>query len=74
MSNLKGILEKQKKTQSWVAQQFGISRQAVAMWTANISEPNVENIKKLCKLLKVSANELLGIDSANSEKKDVNQR
>lgn len=62
MNRLKEILEKQKKTQSWVAQQFGISRQAIAMWTANISDPNVENIKKLCKLLHVSADELLGLD------------
>jgi transcriptional regulator with XRE-family HTH domain len=63
MNKLKEILEEKNINQSDVAKKLGITRQVISVWATNISDPNVENIRKICKLLNVTSDELLGINN-----------
>lgn len=46
-------------TQEFVAQQVGVSRQAVSKWENGLSEPSTSNLFSLADLFGVSAEELL---------------
>ena len=48
-----------KLSQEYVAEQLGISRQAVAKWEANKSEPTAANLVKLAGLFEMSVSELV---------------
>lgn len=46
-------------TQEFVAEQLGVSRQAVSKWENGTSDPNTSNLLALAKLFGISAEELL---------------
>ena len=48
-----------KMTQEFVAEQLGVSRQAVSKWENGTSDPSTANLLALAKLYGVSAEELL---------------
>ena len=48
-----------KMTQEFVAEQLGVSRQAVSKWESGISDPSTSNLIALAKLYKVPVEELL---------------
>ena len=54
-----------KMTQEFVAENIGVSRQAVSKWENGTSEPNTSNLVALAKLYGISAEELLkGVENA----------
>ena len=48
-----------KMTQEFVAEQLGVSRQAVSKWESGASDPNTANLVALAKLFGVAPEELL---------------
>lgn len=48
-----------KMTQEFVAEQLGVSRQAVSKWENGTSDPSTSNLLALAKLFGISAEELL---------------
>ena len=53
-------LRKEKgMSQEELANELGVSRQAVSKWESEKSTPDIENISELCNLFEVSANYLL---------------
>ncbi len=46
-------------TQEYVAEQLGVSRQAVSKWESGLSDPSTSNLLALAKLFGVSPAELL---------------
>ena len=46
-------------TQEFVAEQLGVSRQAVSKWESGASDPSTSNLLALARLYGVSADELL---------------
>lgn len=56
---LKEHRTKCKMTQEFVAEQLGVSRQAVSKWENGTSDPSTANLLSLAKLYGVSAEELL---------------
>ena len=57
-----------KMTQEFVAENIGVSRQAVSKWENGTSEPNTSNLVALAKLYGVSAEELINsVESAISQ-------
>lgn len=55
-------------TQNQLAQMLEMSRTGFASWEQNLSEPNSSDIKKLCVIFDVSADELLEIDTEEKRK------
>ena len=48
-----------KMTQEFVAESLGVSRQAVSKWESGTSDPSTSNLLALCKLYRISPEELL---------------
>lgn len=48
-------------TQEEFASRLGVTPQAVSRWERGIGMPDISLVKGICKILKISANELLGI-------------
>ena len=51
-------------SQEALAEQLGISRQAVSKWETGTAKPELDNILALCRILEVSPNELLGVPTS----------
>ena len=56
---LKKYRTERKMTQEFVAEQIGVSRQAVSKWENGTSDPSTSNLLALAKLYGISAEELL---------------
>lgn len=52
--------EKLKLSQGYVAEQIGVSRQAVSKWETGQSEPTAENLVRLAEVFETSLAELVG--------------
>lgn len=63
---LKTILSEKKKTSAWLANQVGLSKVAVSNIITGKSDPSVDTLVKIAKVLNVSVDELLGLNKADS--------
>ncbi len=66
-SNIKKYRRERDITQEDLAESLGISSRAVSHWECDRTAPDVSQIPALCRVLKVSSDELLGIDLARME-------
>ena len=65
---IKELRNKNGLTQEKLADQLGVSYQAVSKWECNISIPDVSLIEPLTKLFRITADELLGIKTNDEDK------
>lgn len=68
-TNLKQIRQKKKMTQKQVAEQLGVSRQAICLWESNKREVKVTMLKKLSNIFKVSITDFLRV--MDNDKRDI---
>ncbi len=62
--------EEKGMSQERLAEELGVSRQAVSKWEKGTSEPNTSNLMALAKLYGIPAEDLLrGVESALEEQK-----
>lgn len=64
--NLYNLRKLHKLSQEQVAEQLGVSRQAVAKWEAGETAPDIHNCVSLARLYDVSVDDLVNYDSAGS--------
>lgn len=64
MNRLKVVLAEKNIQSKWISEQLGVSRATVSKWVNNTSQPSLEMIDKLAKLLEVDVKDLLN----NTEK------
>lgn len=57
--NIKSRREKLKLSQEYVAEQLGVSRQAVSKWETGQSEPTASNLIQLAEVFEISLSELV---------------
>lgn len=55
---LKLLLVEKKKTSKWLSEQLGITPSTVSKWCTNTSQPDMETLAKISKLLNVGVEEL----------------
>lgn len=60
-NNLKAIRLEREMTQKNVYELLGVSANCYASWEQGRTQPDIESIKKLCKIFNVSADYLLGL-------------
>lgn len=58
--HLKNLRMEHGFSQEYVAEQLGVSRQAVSKWETGASEPSTANLRALAALYQVSLDELVG--------------
>ena len=72
--NIKARRTQLKMSQEYVANQLGISRQAVAKWEAGTSEPTSKNLSELAFLFEISISELVDPQTYAEEQEAQEQK
>ena len=62
MNRLKVVLAEKNIQSKWISEQLGVSRATVSKWVNNTSQPSLEMIDKLAKILDVDYTELLRLE------------
>ena len=61
LNRLKLVLVEKKKTGKWVAEQLGKDTTTVSKWCTNTSQPSLETLVEIAKILDVDINELVRV-------------
>lgn len=59
INRLKIVLVEKKRTSKWLAEQLGVNPSTVSKWCTNTSQPPLEYIISISKLLNVDIKELI---------------
>ena len=59
INRLKVVLVEKKKTSKWLSEQLGITPSTVSKWCTNTTQPDIETLIKISKLLRIELYELL---------------
>lgn len=59
INRLKIVLVEKKKTSKWLAEQLKVNPSTVSKWCTNASQPPLESIISISKLLNVDIKELI---------------
>lgn len=59
INRIKVVLVDKKKTNKWLAEQLGKDQTTISKWCTNTSQPDLENLVKIAKLLGVELSELV---------------
>ena len=70
--NIKKLRKNTNMTQEELAEMLSISPQAVSRWETNSAMPDITLLPSLCNVFHVSADELLGIDTAKQDQ-EINE-
>ena len=58
VNRLKLVLVEKKKTSKWLSEELGVSQSTVSKWCTNSSQPDIETLARISKLLGVGMEEL----------------
>ncbi len=59
LNRIKVVLVEKKRTSKWLSEQLGINPSTVSKWCTNTSQPDIETLIKISKLLEVEMEGLL---------------
>lgn len=62
LNRLKSVLADKERTSKWLAEQLGKDKTTVSKWCTNSSQPDLETLINIAKLLDVDVNEILRIE------------
>lgn len=62
LNRLKSVLADKERTSKWLAEQLGKDKTTVSKWCTNSSQPDLETLINIAKLLDVDVNEILRTD------------
>ena len=58
VNRLKLVLVEQKKTSKWLSEELGVCQSTVSKWCTNSSQPDIETLARISKLLGIGVEEL----------------
>ena len=58
VNRLKIVLVEQKRTSKWLSEEQGVSPSTVSKWCTNSSQPDIETLARISKLLNIGVEEL----------------
>ena len=70
INRIRVVLAEQNKTNRWLAEQMGKSEITISRWVQNKSQPSLEQLLQVAKLLSISPKNLIN-DINNSEAENV---
>lgn len=59
VNRLKVVLVEKKKTNKWLCEQLNVNPSTVSKWCTNSSQPDIETLIKISKLLEIDMEDLL---------------
>lgn len=67
LNRLKVVLAEKKKSNLWLSKQLGCAPTTVSKWCTNTSQPPLETLMKITKLLEVDIKELIRFEELDKE-------
>ena len=67
LNRLKVVMAEKDLTNIWLLEKLGVSQATVSKWMTNFSQPNIETLIKISKVLNVEVSELLRTDEVQIE-------
>ncbi|WP_314700624.1 helix-turn-helix transcriptional regulator [Prevotella jejuni] len=65
LNRIKAVLADKDKTNKWLAEQLGKDPATVSKWCTNASQPTLETLLMIAKLLDVEVNDLVRLEAEN---------
>lgn len=65
LNRIKAALADKDKTNKWLAEQLGKDPATVSNWCTNASQPSLETLLMIAKLLDVEVNDLVRLEAIN---------
>ena len=59
LNRIKVALAEKEKTNKWLAEQIGKDQATISKWVTNTTQPNLEMLLQIAKVLEVNVNELV---------------
>ena len=67
INRIKVVLAEKKRTNKWLAEQLGCAPTTVSKWCTNASQPPLETLMKITKLLDVDIKDLIRFEELDKE-------
>ena len=67
LNRLKVVMAEKDLSNIWLSEKLGVSQATVSKWMTNSSQPNLEMLIKISKVLKVEISELIRTDEVQIE-------
>ena len=61
INRLKILLAEKKKTNKWLCEQLGVNPTTVSKWCTNSSQPSLEMVLKMMKVLDADINQIINL-------------
>ena len=74
MDNLRELRARAGLKQETVAAALGVRQCTYSGWERSRSEPNIDTLRKLCRILNCTAAEILGMEPISQGDKDADER
>lgn len=65
LNRIKAVLADKDKTNKWLAEQLDKNPATVCKWCTNASQPSLETLLMIAKLLNVEVNDLVRLEAVN---------
>ena len=67
LNRLKVVMAEKDLSNIWLSEKLGVSQATISKWMTNSSQPNLEMLIKISKVLKVEISELIRTDEVQIE-------
>ena len=64
-NRIKVVLAEKKRTNKWLSEQLECAPTTVSKWCTNASQPSLETLLMIAKLLNVEVNDLVRLEAVN---------
>jgi DNA-binding Xre family transcriptional regulator len=61
LNRIKVVLAEKKRTNKWLSEHLNVTPSTVSKWCTNTSQPDLENLLKMAKLLEVDLTDLVRV-------------
>jgi putative transcriptional regulator len=59
INRIKVVLVEKNKTSKWLAEKLGVNESTISRWCTNNTQPHIDTLSKIAKLLNIDIKELL---------------
>ena len=66
LNRIKVVLAEKNKTNNWLAEQLGKDPATVSKWVTNVSQPSLELLLHIAKILNVEVQDLIRINALDT--------
>jgi DNA-binding Xre family transcriptional regulator len=70
LNRIKVVLAEKNKTNKWLAEQLGKDPATVSKWVTNVSQPSLELLLQMAKILNVEIQDLIRINALDIDKSE----